>query len=210
MALFVPGVAADSYTYTYTGQDFDSNLSNLVGDLYQFLPTDSVTATITLAAPIPWGAPTEIDYVNNTPDPDPYSADLLSWSMSAGGLTLSSSDPNATLGQLVFDGDPFTIWDMVAYGLPASAPPDLDVSYIVTMGNPDSSIDYGDLISNDSSFRSNEGISYEDPGSWALTSSETSSVPEPATVTMLIAGLAFLGKKRLSGRRGKAGTAGTW
>jgi hypothetical protein len=195
VALSVPGAYAGSFTYTYTGFEFgDAGLTNNVGgDIYQFLATDSVTATVVLDAAIP--SDSSADYVN---DPD-FTPDLLSWSITAGGLTLSSTDPNATLQQLSFatTGADVTFWEMYANGAPASAPADLSYASIITINDFEAVYDEGFLDSNGSG--SNNGEIDLNPGSWS--NSESPSVPEPATITMLIGGLTFLGKKRLSDRR---------
>jgi hypothetical protein len=193
VALSVRG-HADSFTYTYTGLEFgDSDLTNNVSDLYQFLATDSVTATVTLDAAIPSSSFT--DYLD-TPG---FTQELLSWSITAGGVTFSSDDPNAGLQSLFFGvtGTEITSWDMSAVGVPASAPADLSYMVISTENTDEGTLDDGYLESKEDAY--NVGGIFNSPGTWS--ESESSSVPEPATITMLIGGLAFLGKKRASGRR---------
>jgi hypothetical protein len=196
VAIFIPGAYAGSYIYSYTGNPFgDSGLTNNAGDIYQFQAADSVTATVTLDAAIPTDS-----YADYASDPG-FTPDLLAWSITAGGVTLSSDNPNANLVLLNFTttGDMITFWQVYAYGTPLSPPADLVSASINTFNGGESISDEGFLQSSGES--NNNGEIDLNPGTWSLSSSDLPTVPEPATISMVIGGLAFLGKKRFSSRR---------
>jgi hypothetical protein len=190
LACAIPAMASP-VTYTYTGYGFDT----FFGPGYS--PNDFVTASFTFANPIGVSVGFETLVSDNVSYPD----DLLSWTMSDGVQTLSSTGnlmgsfsvstgPDGLPEQWniisyavdVIGGDEFLNYGSVAtYGATGCPPPD---------GTSECAQDTGVLVPY-------EDYAYDEnmPGTWTMEQA-SATTPEPGTLTLLFVGLAAGALKR--------------
>jgi hypothetical protein len=161
-AFSAPSARADTFTYTYTGNDF-TGFSTQGGETQQFNGADSVTGTLVFAAPL-------------TADMSLTSVTPLSFSFTDQVQTFTSSEPLSYTLEVGTDGsgqiDNWNIYLQTGAGTTLSP-------YNILISNPTA----GDIVHYDevSGVQDDEAVS-PNPGSWSVT-------PEPSSLALLSTGL---------------------
>lgn len=168
---------ANSFTYTYTGNKFDVDVSG------PYTTSDFVSVTLTFSAPLPDNFSGNVNTL----------ADLLSWSFSDGFQTDNSTDPGASAFFLFVTNasGQITNWQVEdSFGAPYER---LIESYYAADDSVsmDRGIDtavggYGEYDGSTST-----PPDFNPPGSWSGPSSP-SPVPEGPPIVLLLLGGAFL------------------
>ena len=168
---WVPRAAAANVTYTYVGNPFNDLRNGGVCP-----PVCSVTGSFTISQPL---APNLPEVTVITP---------LSFSLSSAGITLTDGEPGDTSLAVGTDASgAITTWSWVVVG-PAASP----IARILTESVTDVQADDVRVGGGPPPFVGPVlGLIQNDPGSW------TSSVPEPAALFLIGAGLiAIAGARR--------------
>ena len=185
--------SASELRYTYTGNDFTNVDVN--GPSTPFTTSDFISFTFT--SPDALGP--------NLSDAG-FGGPITSWSLTLGPLSYSSLDPTSVLYSINFSTDAaghITAWqfttqtDVVAPNLqPAEYPPTPYEEEVASFNLPPTfgvaDLIYIPSIYEDSYYAYNGGS----PGTWTVT-----SVPEPSTWAMMLAGFWALGLAACSARR---------
>jgi hypothetical protein len=165
-ALLLPLPAfADTFTYTYTGNDF-----TVVQGSYTL--TDSVTGEFALSAPLS--------------DTTSYDAIPTSFSFSDGIQTITNSTPGISV--FGFDVTTDASGDIVSWLI------DIGVLTNSGSGNyftslSTANVSNGAIDSGYNPFTGNEGSIRNDPGTWTVTDNPAAT-PEPSSLILLGSGLA--------------------
>jgi hypothetical protein len=185
----IPAMAAP-ITYNYTGQYFNSFSNGSI-----FSPSEFVTASVTLAAPLdePNQEYSLVDggiVQTNPNDCEDLCGDVLAWSIGDATDTLSSANGNF-LYTLFFETDAegnIYNWEIDAFVSGVDVYPQLHTAgnYGPEPGGQD--YDYSPV---------GPSVAYSEfvPGTWS-EGPASASVPEPGTLTLLFAGLAAGALKR--------------
>jgi hypothetical protein len=165
LLLSATGARADSFTYTYAGNDFTT-----VTGVYSIL--DKVTGTFDLSSPLPANLANCTPFCTLTDE----SALLVSYTLSDGVQTIIGPPPSSFAFETDAGGQ-ITDWSVAA---------EESGGVIVTFSvRGETASDSGSVP--DFAFASNQ----LNPGFW--TGPTVSPVPEPATVSMMFSGLLGLG-----------------
>jgi hypothetical protein len=178
-----------TYTYTYTGMDFTS-VSNFAGTgVPEFTTSDYVSASVTLDVAIA----SEGSLTN-------YSAHVLSYSVSAGSLTLTSANPGSPVVEFETASGAISDWAFdVSCSLSSGCTPPAGAksAEIETDRMPGPFEDFADVyVPGVPMDVYNIGQNFSDAGSWSGPVESGGSVPEPATIALVIAAFPLLWRKK--------------
>jgi hypothetical protein len=169
---------ADTYTYTYTGNNF-TGVGNDPGYGSPYTVADSVNVTFTLASPLLLADSAEI-------------VNPLSFSFSDGVQTITNLTPGTT--SLSFGLETNGIGSIIGWSIFVEIGTNAQITTQNILDNPNATLDLGlnggQVPEPSNIYHASEGYNFSDPGTWTVADNViVAPTPEPSSLALLGTGI---------------------